>query len=154
MADLERAIREWVGEFDLVNPFTSENSVGIVFAAMPFAAQFDDTFWSAMVPACRDLKAECERVDHQIYEGEIPNKIRHMINRCRAVIADLSGTRPNVLYEMGYAEGVGKPVIPICATPFEEIPFDVRNRNILAYEFGRTHRLAQPLRERLHALIT
>lgn len=102
-----------------------------------------------MVEACKQLHAECKRVDHEVYEGEVHDEIRQMIGACRAVIADLSGARPNVLYEMGYADGVGKPVVPVTGADLSELPFDVRNRNTLQYTSGQTHRLVEPLRARL-----
>jgi len=39
--------------------------------------------------------------------------IRQMIERSDFVIADLTGSNPNVMFEVGFARGLGKSILPI-----------------------------------------
>jgi len=52
--------------------------------------------------------------DSDIQIGEsIDQSIRQIIERSDFVIADLTGNNPNVMYEIGFAQGIGKSVLPI-----------------------------------------
>lgn len=124
-----------------------------VFAAMPFSVEYEDVFYVAMVPAADAVGAVCRRVDLEDFEGDVVEEIRRLIRRSVAVIADLSASRPNVLYEAGYAHALKRPTIPICSTDVDDLPFNVRNWNVIEYSPGQTHRLAKRLVTRLkHAL--
>jgi hypothetical protein len=125
----------------------------IVFAAMPFARDYDDVFFVAIAGAAKKVKAVAKRVDQEAYEGDIVAKIKERLSTARAVIVDLSDSRPNVMYEMGFAQAVNRPVIPICSSPASDLPFDVRNLNILHYEKGQTSALVAPLGKRLKAAL-
>ena len=57
--------------------------------------------------------AKCVRGDTDISSGILINKIRSSINEADVVIADCSGSNPNVLYEVGVAHALNKPVIMI-----------------------------------------
>jgi nucleoside 2-deoxyribosyltransferase len=121
-----------------------------LFAAMPFASEFEDTFFFAMRQAAG---AACERLDLQHYAGDITAKLKEMLAECDAVIADISGANANVLYEVGYAHALGKKTIHICSTPLDQMPFDVRQWNTIFYELGRTHALRDELTKHLKAVL-
>jgi hypothetical protein len=125
----------------------------LIFAAMPFAKRYNDTYFGPMAYAAEKVGAACKRVDQEPFAGLIVDKIKRMIQSCSAVIADLSEGKPNVLYEVGYAHGLGRPTVHICATPMSELPFDVAQWNTLAYEFGNTVELREPLAESLRAVL-
>jgi nucleoside 2-deoxyribosyltransferase len=72
-----------------------------------------------------------------------------MIKRADIVVADLSESRANVCHEVGYAEGLGKPVLQLCATPLTELPFNLRNNLTLAYSIGQAARLRGKLERAL-----
>lgn len=131
----------------------SARRANTVFAAMPFAAEFDDVHLVAMVGAAKAAGVTCKRVDREDYEGDIVKEIKRLIRASAAVIADLSGTNPDVLYEVGYAHGVGKQVVPISRTSLKDLPFLVRNENTIPYSAGQTHKLTRLLARRLKAAI-
>lgn len=124
-----------------------------VFAAMPFAGEYDDTYFVAMSYAAEQAGAECRRVDRKEFSGDIVAEIKRMIDASSAVIVDLSEAKPNVLYEAGYAHALRKPTVHICSTPLAELPFDVRNWNTISYRRGRTSLLREPLARRLKAVM-
>jgi len=132
---------------------TSDSPPRTVFAAMPFAAEFDDVFFYAIASAAKKIGAVCVRVDKEEFSGDIVEEIRRGISSSIAVIADLSGARPNVLYELGYAHALGKPSVPISSTSLDALPFDVRNWNTISYTVGKTHELGPRLAKRLKAAI-
>jgi hypothetical protein len=125
----------------------------VIFAAMPFTEDYDDTYWVAMLPAAEVVGGVCRRVDMEEYAGDIVDRIETMIRESDAVIADLSEGCPNVLYEAGFAHALGKETIHISSTPLSDLPFDVRNWNTIGYKRGKTHALRVQLEKRLRAVL-
>lgn len=126
----------------------------IIFAAMPFDAKYDDTFFVAISAAAESINAVAKRVDKEEFVGDVVNEIKCLIGKSKAVIADLSELNPNVLYETGFAHGRGVPTVHICSTPLKKLPFNVRNWNVINYSVGRTHLLRQQLAERLKPIMS
>jgi nucleoside 2-deoxyribosyltransferase len=124
-----------------------------VFAAMPFAAEYEDVYFVAMVDAARAVGAACRRLDREDYAGDVVLKLTSLIGGCDVVIADISDANPNVMYEVGYAHALERPTVHICSTGLDKLPFDVRNWNTLGYTKGRTHALRDDLIRRLSAVI-
>ena len=131
----------------------ARHRVQIIFAAMPFAPEYDDVFFVAMVPAAAKIGATCIRVDKEHFVGDIPERIRSDIRRSAAVIADVSEAKPNVLYEAGFSHALKIPTIHISSTPLNELPFDISHDNTMAYSKGQTHRVKGRLEKRLTALL-
>ena len=124
-----------------------------VFASMPFAANYDDTFLVAIEPAALTHGAIAERVDHNGSVGSVVPQIKAMIRAAKVVVADLSGSRPNVLHEVGYAEALGKPIIQICSTPENELPFNIRNNQTILYTIGQSAKLKKKIENQLQELL-
>lgn len=121
----------------------------IIFAAMPFAEEYDDVYLVAMAHAADCVGAACKRLDRMEYSGNIIHKMEQMIRLSAAVIVDLSESNPNVLYEAGFAHGLRKPTVHICSTPLKNLPFDVQQWSTITYKKGQTVRLKDPLARRL-----
>jgi hypothetical protein len=74
---------------------------------------------------CQEKSFSAEKVDHHLDNRErIVPAIFSKIKRSAFVIAEVSGAKPNVYYELGYARACGKHVIQ---TAYEgtALPFDV-----------------------------
>jgi len=56
------------------------------------------------------------------------------LNEARVVLAELTGTNPNVMYELGVAHTLGKPVILLTSDRVTKIPFDVRALRHVIYD--------------------
>jgi hypothetical protein len=125
----------------------------IVFAAMPFAPQYEDVFFVAMRYAAEQNDAVCERVDRREFQGNVVDEIHRLIRQSVAVIVDLSEAKPNVLYEAGFAHALKKPCIHICSTSTDKLPFDVAQWKTTQYHPGQTHKLAKELAHRLKAAL-
>jgi hypothetical protein len=125
----------------------------LVFAAMPFAPQYEDVFFVAMRHAAEQVGAVCDRVDRREFQGSVLNEIQKLIRRSVAVFVDLSESKPNVLYEAGYAHALRKPCIHICSTPLEKLPFDVSQWKTTQYHPGQTHKLSLELARRLKEVL-
>ncbi len=96
-----------------------------VFVLMPFSPAFDDIYHLGIKPACDKADAYAERVDEQVFQGSILQRIYNQIAKADLVVADMSGRNPNVFYETGYAHALGKPVIHLSQST-DDIPFDLR----------------------------
>ncbi len=103
-----------------------------VFVLMPFDHAFDDVYQLGIKVACERAGAYAERVDEQIFEGSILQRIYNQISKADVVVADMSGRNPNVFYESGYAHALGKPVILLTQNT-DDIPFDLKHYPHIVY---------------------
>jgi nucleoside 2-deoxyribosyltransferase len=110
-------------------------------------------YFVAMADAARQVGAVCRRVDQEQYSGEVVGRIREMIRSSDAIIADLSESKPNVLYEVGFAHALAKPTVHICSTPLDKLPFDVSHWNTIPYQKGQTHSLGARIARRLRGVM-
>jgi len=99
---------------------------------MPFTDEMSNVYNLGIRPACAAANADCERVDEQIFTKTILEKIYEQIERANIIVADVTGLRPNVLYELGYAHGLGKSVV-LLTQSIDQVPFDLRPYPCLVY---------------------
>jgi hypothetical protein len=95
---------------------------------------------------CHGLGYRADRVDHGNTLGRIVPAIMHRIEHCAFVVCDLTGLRPNVFYELGYAAGLHKRVVQI-AREGTVLPFDLHDHPTLFYRDAAS--LARGLAERI-----
>jgi hypothetical protein len=130
-----------------------EPQTPLIFAAMPFHKKYQNTYWQGMVPAAEAVGAQCKRLDMTHFSDDIIPTMKSWIRHSIAVIADLSGSNPNVLYEAGYAHALNKPAVHLCSTPLNKLPFDVSTWPTLEYKVGAVPRLAPRLIATLEDLL-
>jgi hypothetical protein len=104
-----------------------------VFVLMPFSPDFNDVFELGIKVACNECDMYCERVDKQIFEERILDRIYNQITKADIIVSDLSNKNPNVLYETGYAHALGKRVIHV-TNKASEITFDLAHHPHVIYE--------------------
>lgn len=117
------------------------------FILMPFDAAFDDIYKLGIKDTCESLDVYCERVDEQIFEEKILDRIYNQINKADIVIADMTGRNPNVFYETGYAHALNKRVILLTQSA-DDIPFDLKHYHHIVYE-GKIVKLKEELVRRI-----
>jgi len=94
-----------------------------VFIVMSFKKEFDELF-TVYSAVCKELGFEAVRTDKVYSLEKILPRILNGIRHSAFVIADVSETSPNVFYEIGFAEGLGWPVIAT-AKEGTKLPFDI-----------------------------
>jgi hypothetical protein len=104
----------------------------LVFVLMPFATKLEG-FYLAIRKACEITRRICERADTQIPDGTILNRIYTQIGKADLIIAETTGSNPNVMYEVGYAHALNKRVILLVDTTFK-LPFDVAGYPCLVHK--------------------
>jgi nucleoside 2-deoxyribosyltransferase len=59
--------------------------------------------------------------------------VQSAIRSADVVVADLTGKNPYVLFEVGVAFGLGKPVLLLSQEPLTDVPFDLKAHQIAVY---------------------
>jgi predicted Rossmann-fold nucleotide-binding protein len=107
------------------------------FVIMPFDKSFDWVFDRAITPALRRFGLKPVRTDRNIATGNLVEAIRFGIQHCYIAIADTSGDRANVMYELGIAHAQAKQVILLRRTGptgNELPPFDLLTESVIFYD--------------------
>jgi len=102
-----------------------------IAAMMPFASPFDAVY-EAIVGAAGDNGMRCNRADDVWLHRAIIQDIVSLIDRAAIVICDCTGRNPNVFYEIGIADALGKEVILITQHA-DDVPFDLRHLRYITY---------------------
>ncbi|MGI9099318.1 MAG: hypothetical protein ACR2H2_12675 [Solirubrobacteraceae bacterium] len=116
------------------------------YAGLPDVEDAFDTF----VQVCEELGYRCERVNEENAGDRILPDILERIKRAAFAIVDLTDLRPNVFYELGYADGLGTKVI-ITAKEGTELPFDVKDMPTICWSGQR--QLRENLRKRIISVV-
>jgi hypothetical protein len=116
---------------------------------MPFAEDFDDVYSAIKMGvenATATDAARCFRLDEKRPAGRITERLVNELRSASFCVADLTGCRPNVMWEVGYAMALGLPVIFVTQR-VAELPFDIRDMQTVGYDRGRlAATLSQPLK--------
>ena len=116
---------------------TSTKPKPYCFVLMPFSEKFDDVYNLGIQVSCSRAGAYCERVDEQIFQGTILERIYNQIAKADFIVADMTGRNPNVFYEVGYAHALNKPTI-LLTKDANDIPFDLKHYPHIVYDRGIT----------------
>lgn len=112
---------------------TIEQKDNTVFCIMPFNKSFLKTY-DVIREVCEKAGFECTRSDTPYNPGNLLRQIVSQIIKSQIIIAVLDGQNPNVFYEIGLAQSIGKPVLLLAnLSRNESIPFDLRSDRLLLY---------------------
>lgn len=104
----------------------------LIFVLTPFLDEFIPTF-RRIRSIAQDIDLTCKRGDEEKFDGDIFPHILQYIAKARLIIANITGRSPNVLYELGIAHALDKPVI-LLARHAEELPIDLRTKSVIFYK--------------------
>ena len=104
------------------------------FVIMPFAKEFGGVYATVRraVDSARE-QAQTLRLDEVKGAGRITDDLVRELHGAAVCIADLTGCNPNVMWEVGYAMALRKPVIFI-SQDVGSLPFDLRLMRTIQYD--------------------
>jgi hypothetical protein len=124
---------------------------GFAFIAMPIDPS--DPLLEDVLDSIKEATNRCgihaERVDEPPSNERISDRILESIRKAEYVIVDLTGSRPNVFYEAGYAQGLNKTPIYI-AREGTKLEFDLKDYPIIF--FRNMKELKDGLEKRMRGL--
>jgi hypothetical protein len=123
-----------------------------VFVAMSFSdeAKLQDAYESFQM-VCGEFHYKCKLMNEINVMERIVPEIFINIKKSAFVIVDLSEAKPNVYYELGFAQGLLKPVI-VTACKGTALPFDVADIPTIFWEGQK--QLKDRLREKIAVIAT
>jgi hypothetical protein len=102
------------------------------FIVMPFSLEWSNDVHKALAAACKSVAVTPVRGDDVFTPTDILVDIWQSINNADFVIADITGRNANVLYELGVAHTLAKPVL-IISRNAADIPIDLATRRVILY---------------------
>lgn len=122
--------------FFLENMGVKPESINIKPKSVFILTAFNDRYledYKSIERACIDIGISVSRGDETRINGDILSYIVSQICSAQLIIANISGRNPNVFYELGIAQALGKPVV-IVSKGAKDIPFDLKNRQVIIYD--------------------
>lgn len=120
------------------------------FVIMWFDDSMDSAYFDGIEPAIRECGYEARRIKEIEFNEGITDRVLAEIRQARFVIADFTGTRQNVYFEAGFAQGLGRDVIWCCNdSDKDKLHFDTRHLNHIVWTDSAD--LKQRLADRIRA---
>ncbi|MFQ3549179.1 MAG: hypothetical protein SNJ70_05460 [Armatimonadota bacterium] len=105
------------------------------FVAMWFNPNLDNAYENGIKLAIEECGFKSLRINEEITNDKICDRIIANIKKSRFVVADFTGHRGGVYFEAGFALGLGIPVIWTCREDcIEDLHFDTRQYNHIVWE--------------------
>jgi CheY-like chemotaxis protein len=101
------------------------------FVAMPFNKKASPLYKS-IKDGIIAAGLKCVRIDKIRHTRPIQEVIFEYVEKSKVVVFVADDGNPNAYYEAGFADAMRKEVIPV-ARSVDDLPFDIRNRNTIAY---------------------
>ena len=107
-----------------------------VFTMMPYNEGRDfpgSVYTQAIAPAVRGCGLTSVLPGLQPIAGRITDQLIAQIQDSRLCVADLTGLNANVMYEVGFAHALNKPVILVTRDRLDNLPFDLLLHRAFSY---------------------
>lgn len=121
------------------------------FILMPFSAEWSDNVRLAIKNAVESQNLTFKIADESLGRDIMPDVWRG-IYEARIIVADLSESNPNVAYEVGMADVLGKEMILLAQDP-KTIPIDFAGARLLLYNVNRMRELQNKLSDRIAQIL-
>jgi hypothetical protein len=100
----------------------------------PYSEEFH-SLRRLIADALREIGIEPIGVEETMVAGTpIAESVQQAIYRADFIIADLTGSNPNIMYEVGFAHALRKPVLPIVQYWVGRVPSDIGRDLYLVYD--------------------
>src|SRR5947209_8635601 len=99
---------------------------------MPFRPEFDHLYRDLIAPVLEAEGLGVSRADDPLHQRNILKGIIAGIDSAHLIVADITGLNPNVMYELGVAHALGRPVVMLTQN-VEDAPFDLRGYTLTPY---------------------
>lgn len=112
----------------------------------------DKTYRSIIKPAVEKAGLKCIRADEVVHSGDIDKLMYELLLGADVVVADLSTSNPNAIYELGVRHALRPHTTIILAESQFKYPFDLGHIVIQPYEHlgkGIDAEVAEDMRDRL-----
>lgn len=107
------------------------------FVVMPFNEPWSDEVYTKMIkPGAEDAKFEPIRGDTIVRIGELNTNLWQQITQAGVIVADVSTPNPNVYFEIGLADALGKPIF-IFKQEGIKLPADFGGQHYYTYELDK-----------------
>lgn len=103
----------------------------LVFILTPFHDNYSEDY-KVIRETCTQSGFNAYRGDENYIKGDIFPEMLKLIVKANLIIANVNGRNPNVLYELGIAQALDKPVILISSEP-DKLPIDIKSKRFLIY---------------------
>jgi superoxide dismutase len=108
----------------------------LCFVVMPFRADLSYFYLYVRKYLQEKYRIRVERGDTNVMTKALMDKIREQIVESSVVIGDVTGSSPNVFFELGVADAIGTPIIFLTQEPPENAPVDIRQFEFIKYDLG------------------
>lgn len=106
-----------------------------IFLVIPFSGQFSDIKY-VIKEAIDEGKHSLVSLDGRISTDNIIDEINDEVKNADLIIADVSDNNPGVMYELGFAKSLNKPILPIIQKG-KTSTFDIASIQTLIYDRTR-----------------
>jgi tetratricopeptide (TPR) repeat protein len=119
-----------------------------IFVLMPFNEDFDDVYHiirdsGSQASKESNVGIKVFRADDISKPGRISIQVLNAIRESDMIVADLTGSNPNVMYELGFAHALEKTVV-LLNQAVHDSPFDVKDFRQITYERTKLSRDCRP----------
>lgn len=120
----------------------------LIFILTPFHDKYFEEY-RLIREVCLASGFNAYRGDENYIQGDIFPEMLKLIVKANLIIANINGRNPNVLYELGIAQALDKPVILISREP-DKLPIDIKSKRFLIY--NDYNELQEMIRQELMSL--
>ncbi|MCK5535684.1 MAG: hypothetical protein KAI79_02595 [Bacteroidales bacterium] len=103
----------------------------LIFILTPFHDDYHEDY-KVIRDVCTASGFKGFRGDENYFKSDIFPEMLKLIVKSNLIIANINGRNPNVLYELGIAQALDKPVLLISKEP-ENLPIDIKSKKFLIY---------------------
>ncbi len=120
------------------------------FVLMPYGTSWSNDVYKSIQEVFKRNGCQCDTA--RLMTGRnIKDDIWKGISSARIIIADLTGNNPNVAYEVGLADHLGKDVILLAQSI--DVVFDFRSDRLLLYDLAAFDTLRSDLEKRIQEIL-